>query len=91
MSESAATGSTEMDDLSWLLSDTNRRTKPFSSLRDRAKTTKERMTKLRYFFFVITCNDELDFECIVNSYKFYCAMCGTGDYSPAISVFPRLL
>ncbi|XP_026729335.1 rapamycin-insensitive companion of mTOR [Trichoplusia ni] len=46
LSESAATGSTEMDDLSWLLSDTNRRTKPFSSLRDRAKTTKERMTKL---------------------------------------------
>ncbi|KAF9798869.1 hypothetical protein SFRURICE_020433 [Spodoptera frugiperda] len=45
LSESAA-GSSEMDDLSWLLSDTNRRTKPFSSLRDRAKSTKERMAKL---------------------------------------------
>uniref|UniRef100_A0A2A4J023 Rapamycin-insensitive companion of mTOR domain-containing protein n=1 Tax=Heliothis virescens TaxID=7102 RepID=A0A2A4J023_HELVI len=45
LSESAA-GSSDMDDLSWLLSDTNRRSKPFSSLRDRAKTTKERMAKL---------------------------------------------
>ncbi|KAJ8732665.1 hypothetical protein PYW07_015264 [Mythimna separata] len=45
LSESAA-GSSEMDDLSWLLSDTNRRTKPFSSLRDRAKSTKERMAKM---------------------------------------------
>lgn len=46
LSESAA-GSSEMDDLSWLLSDTNRRSKPFSSLRDRAKSTKERMAKMR--------------------------------------------
>ncbi|XP_060801043.1 rapamycin-insensitive companion of mTOR [Amyelois transitella] len=46
LSESAATGSSDLDDLSWLLTDTNRRSKPFSSLRDRAKSTRERMTKL---------------------------------------------
>ncbi|XP_052751154.1 rapamycin-insensitive companion of mTOR [Galleria mellonella] len=46
LSESAATGSSDLDDLSWLLSDTNRRSKPFSSLRDRAKSTRERMNKL---------------------------------------------
>ncbi|XP_072940990.1 rapamycin-insensitive companion of mTOR isoform X2 [Epargyreus clarus] len=46
LSESAATGSSDIDDLSWLLSDTNRRSKPFSSLRDRAKSTRERMTKM---------------------------------------------
>ncbi|CAG9785138.1 unnamed protein product [Diatraea saccharalis] len=47
LSESAATGSSELDDLNWLLSESNRRSKPFSSLRDRAKSTRERMTKLR--------------------------------------------
>ncbi|KAI8428632.1 hypothetical protein MSG28_007368 [Choristoneura fumiferana] len=46
LSESAASGSSDMDDLSWLLSDTRRRAKPFSSLRDRAKSTRERMAKL---------------------------------------------
>ncbi|XP_063379404.1 rapamycin-insensitive companion of mTOR [Cydia fagiglandana] len=46
LSESAASGSSDMDDLSWLLSDTHRRSKPFSSLRDRAKSTRERMAKL---------------------------------------------
>ncbi|XP_059062145.1 rapamycin-insensitive companion of mTOR [Achroia grisella] len=46
LSESAATGSSDLDDLSWLLSDSNRRSKPFSSLRDRAKSTRERMNKL---------------------------------------------
>ncbi|CAB3243727.1 unnamed protein product [Arctia plantaginis] len=47
LSESAATGSSEMDDLSWwLLTESNRRTRPFSSLRDRSKTTKERRAKL---------------------------------------------
>ncbi|KAJ2946926.1 hypothetical protein O0L34_g16268 [Tuta absoluta] len=46
LSESAATGSSEIDDISWLLSDSNRRSKPFSSLRDRAKTTRERMAKM---------------------------------------------
>ncbi|KAL0840448.1 hypothetical protein ABMA28_015699 [Loxostege sticticalis] len=46
LSESAATGSSDLDDLSWLLSESNRRSKPFSSLRDRAKSSRERMTKL---------------------------------------------
>ncbi|XP_045534255.1 rapamycin-insensitive companion of mTOR [Papilio machaon] len=46
LSESAASGSSELDDLTWLLTDTQRRSKPFSSLRDRAKSTRERMTKL---------------------------------------------
>ncbi|RVE41299.1 hypothetical protein evm_014048 [Chilo suppressalis] len=46
LSESAATGSSDLDDLNWLLSESNRRSKPFSSLRDRAKSTRERMTKL---------------------------------------------
>ncbi|XP_049865894.1 rapamycin-insensitive companion of mTOR [Pectinophora gossypiella] len=45
LSESAATSS-DIDDLSWLLTDSNRRSKPFSSLRDRAKSTRERMTKM---------------------------------------------
>lgn len=45
LSESAATCSSEMDDISWLLSDSNRRTNAFSSLRDRAKSTKERKAK----------------------------------------------
>ncbi|GBP15175.1 Rapamycin-insensitive companion of mTOR [Eumeta japonica] len=45
LSESAATGSSEIDELSWILSE-HRRTKPFSSLRDRAKATRERITKL---------------------------------------------
>ncbi|CAG5039959.1 unnamed protein product [Parnassius apollo] len=46
LSESAASGSSEMDDLNWILSDSSRRSKAFSSLRDRAKSTRERMTKL---------------------------------------------
>ncbi|CAH2075234.1 unnamed protein product, partial [Iphiclides podalirius] len=46
LSESAASGSSDIDDLNWILSDWNRRSKPFSSLRDRAKSTRERMTKL---------------------------------------------
>lgn len=46
LSESAASCSSEIDDLSWLLSDTNLRSKPFSSLRDRTKSSKERMAKL---------------------------------------------
>ncbi|KAL4710437.1 hypothetical protein ACJJTC_008839 [Scirpophaga incertulas] len=46
LSESAATGSTDLDDLSWLLAETIRRSKPFSSLRDRAKSTRERRAKL---------------------------------------------
>ncbi|XP_026328283.1 rapamycin-insensitive companion of mTOR [Hyposmocoma kahamanoa] len=46
VSESAATGTNEIDDLCWLITGTDRRSKPFSSLRDRAKSTRERMTKL---------------------------------------------
>ncbi|XP_053602519.1 rapamycin-insensitive companion of mTOR [Plodia interpunctella] len=46
LSESAATGSSDLDELSWLLADSGRRSKPFSSLRDRAKSTRERITKL---------------------------------------------
>ncbi|XP_013141294.1 PREDICTED: rapamycin-insensitive companion of mTOR [Papilio polytes] len=46
LSESAASGSSELEELTWLLTDTQRRSKPFSSLRDRAKSTRERMTKL---------------------------------------------
>ncbi|XP_037299313.1 rapamycin-insensitive companion of mTOR isoform X2 [Manduca sexta] len=45
LSESAATGCSEIDDLSWLLSDKTRRTNPFSSLRDRSRASKERLTK----------------------------------------------
>ncbi|XP_041976707.1 rapamycin-insensitive companion of mTOR [Aricia agestis] len=45
LSESAATE----DDLSWLLTDTNSRAKPFLSLRDRSKSTRERMAKMSLF------------------------------------------
>ncbi|XP_068630282.1 rapamycin-insensitive companion of mTOR [Battus philenor] len=46
LSESAASGSSDVDDLNWILLDSNRRSKAFSSLRDRAKSTRERMNKL---------------------------------------------
>ncbi|XP_039749145.1 rapamycin-insensitive companion of mTOR [Pararge aegeria] len=39
-------GASDIDVLTWLPYDSNQRPKPFSSLRDRAKTTRDRMTKL---------------------------------------------
>ncbi|XP_034824961.1 rapamycin-insensitive companion of mTOR [Maniola hyperantus] len=39
-------GASDIDVLTWLPHDSNQRPKPFSSLRDRAKSTRERMTKL---------------------------------------------
>ncbi|XP_046960135.1 rapamycin-insensitive companion of mTOR [Vanessa cardui] len=46
VSESDAMSSSDVDVLSWLPYDSNQRAKPFSSLRDRAKSIRERMTKL---------------------------------------------
>lgn len=47
LSESAASGSNDLDEISWMFNEaTQRRTRAFSSLRDRAKATRERMTKL---------------------------------------------
>ncbi|KAG7299403.1 hypothetical protein JYU34_016353 [Plutella xylostella] len=45
LSESAATGAGDIEELSWML-EPSRRSKPFSSLRDRGKVIKERMAKL---------------------------------------------
>ncbi|XP_052738397.1 rapamycin-insensitive companion of mTOR [Bicyclus anynana] len=39
-------GASDIDVLTWLPYDSNQRPKPFSSLRDRAKSTRERMAKL---------------------------------------------
>ncbi|XP_038210519.1 rapamycin-insensitive companion of mTOR-like [Zerene cesonia] len=46
VSEGAATSSSDIDELVWLLPDFSRRGKPYSSMREKSKSHRERMAKL---------------------------------------------